>query len=118
MTWNLRFYQTPGGERPAAAFVEQLPEPARAEVAALLVVLRDRGNLLRPPHSKALGDGLFELRSVKHAVRVFYMFLPGQQIILLDGIVKKRDDIPAAVLRRIRVLQDEVLAAAKREGGR
>ena len=115
MTWSLRFYQTPGGERPAATFVEQLPEPARAEVAALLAVLRERGNLLRAPHSKALGDGLFELRSVKYAVRVFYMFRPGQQIVLLDGIVKKRDDIPAAVLRRIRLLQSAVLAA-KREG--
>ena len=117
MTWNLAFYQTPRGERPAAAFVEQLAEPARAEMAALLATLRERGNLLRPPHSKALGDGLFELRSVKHALRVFYMFLPGQQIVLLDGIVKKRDDIPAAVLRRIRLLQSEILAST-REGGR
>ena len=117
MTWNLAFYQTPRGERPAAAFVEQLAEPARAEVAALLAALRERGTLLRPPHSKALGDGLFELRSVKHGLRVFYMFLPGQQIVLLDGIVKKRDDIPAAVLRRIRLLQSEVLAST-REGGR
>ena len=117
MTWNLAFYQTPRGERPAAAFVEQLPEPARAEVAALLAALRERGNLLRPPHSKALGAGLFELRSVKHAVRVFYMFLPGQQIVLLDGIVKKRDDIPAVVLQRIRLLQSKVLAA-NRKGGR
>jgi len=117
MTWNLAFYQTPRGERPAAAFVERLAEPARADVAALLAALRERGNLLRPPHSKALGDGLFELRSVKHALRVFYMFLPGQQIVLLDGIVKKRDDIPAAVLRRIRLLQSEILAS-KREGGR
>jgi phage-related protein len=117
MTWNLAFYQTLRGERPAAAFVEHLAEPARAEVAALLAALRERGNLLRPPHSKALGDGLFELRSVKHAVRVFYMFLPGQQIVLLDGIVEKRDDIPAAVLRRIRLLQSEILAST-REGGR
>lgn len=113
----MAFYQTPRGERPAATFVEQLPDPARAEVAALLVALKERGNLLRPPHSKALGDGLFELRSVKHAVRVFYMFLPGQQIVLLDGLVKKRDDIPAAVLRRLRLLQSEVLAA-NRKGGR
>lgn len=117
MAWNLAFYQTPRGERPAAAFVEQLPEPACAEVAALLAALRERGNLLRPPHSKALGDGLFELRSVKHAVRVFYVFLPDQQIVLLDGIVKKRDNIPAAVLQRIRVLQNKVLAA-NRKGGR
>ena len=45
------------------------------------------------------------------------MFLPGRQIVLLDGIVKKRDDIPAAVLRRIRLLQSEILAS-RREGGR
>lgn len=114
MVWNLAFYQTLLGERPAATFVEQLPDPARAEVAALLAALKERGNLLRPPHSKALGDGLFELRSVKHAVRVFYMFLPDQQIVLLDGIVKKRDDIPAAVLRRLRLLQSEVLAANRK----
>ena len=117
MTWTLAFHQTPRGERPAAAFVEQLPEAARAAVAALVAALRERGNLLRPPHSKALGDGLFELRSLKHAVRVFYMFLPSRQIVLLDGIVKKRDDIPAAVLRRIRLVQSEVLAA-NRKGGR
>jgi phage-related protein len=117
MVWTLTFYQTPRGERPAAAFVEQLPDPARAEVAALLAALRNRGTLLRPPHSKSLGEGLFELRSVKHSVRVFYMFLPGRQIVLLDGIVKKRDDVPAAVLRRIRALQSEVLLA-RREGGR
>jgi phage-related protein len=115
MTWNLAFYQTARGERLVATFVEQLPEPARVEAAALLTALRERGNLLRAPHSKALGDGLFELRSVKQAVRVFYMFLPGQQIVLLDGIVKKRDDIPAAVLRRLRLLKSEVLAS-QREG--
>ena len=98
MVWNLAFYQTPLGERPAATFVEQLPDPARAEVAALLTALKERGNLLRPPHSKALGDGLFELRSVKHAVRVFYMFLPAQQIVLLDGIAG--DDEAEAQLRK------------------
>ena len=117
MTWPLAFYQTPRGERPAAAFVEHLPEAARAEVAALLAALRERGNLLRPPHSKALGEGLFELRSTKHAVRIFYMFRPGRQIVLLDGVVKKRDEIPAAVIRRIRLLQREV-RAAKCVGGR
>lgn len=42
MTWTLAFYQTPRGERPAAVFVEQLAEPARADVAALLAALRER----------------------------------------------------------------------------
>ena len=111
MGGTLVFYQTPAGERPVAVFVEQLPEPARAAAAALLVVLRERGNLLRAPHSKPVGDGLFELRNVRHAVRIFYMFLPNRRIVLLDGIVKKRDDIPSAVLKRLRQLQRELLAS-------
>ena len=111
MGWTLLFYQTPAGERPVAAFVERLPEPARAEAAALLLVLRERGNLVRAPHSKPLGDGLFELRSVRRAVRIFYMFLPNRRVVLLDGIVKKRDDIPSEVLKRLRQLQREVLAS-------
>ncbi len=33
---------------------------------------------------------------------------PQRRIVLLDGMVKKRDDIPAAVLKRLRQLQREV----------
>jgi hypothetical protein len=112
MTWTLAFYETPRGERPAAAFVEQLPAPARADIVALLVALRARGNQLQP-----LGDGRFELRSVKHGVRVFYTFQPEHRIVLLDGMVKKRDDIPPPMLRRLRTLQADV-AATGQEGRR
>ncbi len=98
--WTLVFYQTASGQRPAQRFVEQLPEPARAVAAALLLALRERGNQLRAPHSKPLGDGLFELRSVPHGIRIFYMFLPGKRIVLLDGVVKKRDEIGTALLAR------------------
>jgi hypothetical protein len=52
-----------------------------------------------------LGDGLFELRGKQ--VRLFYVFLPGRLIVLLDGEVKKRDDIPPRTLARMRVLQAE-----------
>jgi hypothetical protein len=48
---------------------------------------------------------LFELRT-KSGVRVFYVFRPGQQVVLLDGIVKKRDNIPASVVARMRELAD------------
>ena len=37
----------------------------------------------RRPQSGALGDGLFELRGKQ--VRLFYVFLPGRLIVLLDG---------------------------------
>lgn len=115
MHWALLFYQTASGRRPVVACIEGLADPARAEADALLAALRDRGNLLRMPHSRALGDGLFELRGMKHSVRIYYTFLPGRRIVLLDGDVKKRDDIPSASLRRLRALRQEVLAWDPRE---
>jgi len=67
---------------------------------------RKVGNQLRPPRSEPLGDGLFELRG--HQVRIFYGFRPGRRIVLLDGMVKKRDKIPTRVLERVRGYQQEV----------
>jgi hypothetical protein len=60
------------------------------------------------PHSKALGKGLFELRGQQ--VRLFYVFRPGRRIVLLDGLVKKRGDIPPDAVARLRGLGAEVKA--------
>jgi len=76
------------------------------EAAALIKLVRERGNALREPRSKSLGDGLFELRGKQ--VRIFYVFRPGRRIVLLDGMVKKRDDIPRDPIQRFRQLRKEV----------
>jgi len=76
------------------------------EATALIKLLAERGNLLREPRSKPLGDGLFELRGKQ--VRIFYTFRPGQRIVLLDGMIKKRNDIPPEVVKRVRALQKQV----------
>jgi hypothetical protein len=77
------------------------------EAAALIKLVRERGNRLRRPRSAPLGGGLFELRGEQ--VRIFYMFRPGDRIVLLDGMVKKRNDLPHDVLERVRQLQKEVI---------
>jgi hypothetical protein len=64
------------------------------------------------PHSKSLGEGLFELRG--RQVRIFYVFRPDRRTVLLDGMIKKRGDIPTAVLRRLRRFQRELDAAEPR----
>jgi len=69
-------------------------------------LLADRGNQLRPPRSKPLGDGLFEMRGQQ--VRIFYTFRPARRIVLLDAMVKKRDNIPSDVLARVRGLNKQV----------
>jgi hypothetical protein len=89
------------------AFISGLTDDrAFDEAAALIKLVRERGNLLRKPRSEPLGNGLFELRGKQ--VRIFYVFRPGRRIVLLDGMIKKRDDIPPDVLNRLRQLQKEV----------
>ena len=82
---------------------------------ALLKLLATAGNTVRMPHSKPLGAGLFELREGR--VRLFSMFRPGRRVVLLEGLIKKRADIPSAVLKRVRKYQRTREAAEAREVG-
>jgi hypothetical protein len=106
--WTIEEYCTARGENLVRAFLASLDRRDRVDAFALLKLLTERGNTLRLPHSRALGDGLFELRGEQ--VRLFYMFRPRRRITLLDGMIKKRDTIPAAVLQRVRGYQATVQA--------
>lgn len=113
--WTIDEYRTPTGERPVVDFLQGLTGRPKSEAGALIRLLTKRGNALRLPHSKGLGGGLFELRG--HQVRLFYVFRLGRRITLLDGMIKKRDDIPPAVLARMREIQ-KALAAEESGMGR
>jgi hypothetical protein len=104
--WTVDAYETEGRETPAWSFIRGLEERDKVEAIALVKLLEEQGNLVRRPQSGALGDGLFELRGKQ--VRLFYTFLPGRVIVLLDGEIKKRGDIPVRTLARIRGLQGQV----------
>ncbi len=56
---------------------------------------------LRMPHSRAMGDGLFELRprGREGIGRVFYCTQIGRRIVVLHSFVKKTQETPAAELR-------------------
>lgn len=105
--WKITDYRDPNGHSPIREFIEGLNDSrARKEAAALIKVLQARGNAMRAPASAPLGEGLFELRGEQ--VRIFYTFRSGGRIFLIDGIIKKRDKIPADVLARIRKLEKEL----------
>ena len=103
-------YQTADRQEPATIYVAGLTGQAAVRAAALILMLKERGYELKLPHSRALGDGLFELRDVGTAVRLFYTFLPGNRAVLLDGMTKKRDDIPTSMLTRLRGFQRSLAA--------
>jgi phage-related protein len=69
-------------------------------LAARYVVLTRRMIALGPnlgePHTKAFGDGLFELRlkGAEGIARVFFCMLVGKRIVMLHSFVKKSDRTP------------------------
>ena len=112
MAWRIEEYRTAAGEAPVRAFIALAPPDAKAEAIALIKLAETLGNKLREPHSKALGDGLFELR--RNQVRLFYMFEPGQIIRLLGGMVKKQDRIPVDMLAQMRGYQKDARERLKK----
>ena len=69
-------------------------------LAARYIVLTRRMVALGPnlgePHTKAVGDGLFELRlkGAEGIARVFFCTLIGKRIVILHSFIKKTDRTP------------------------
>ena len=92
MEFTVEFYETDTGKRPVQEFLLKLkatdPDDFAAVVAGL-EKLRYR-QYHREPLSKALGDGLFELRHVgKLNTRVLWFFIKGRRIVAVHGIRSK-----------------------------
>jgi phage-related protein len=53
------------------------------------------------PHTRAMGDGLFELRlkAVEGIARVFYCTLVGRRVVMLHQFVKKSEKTPLNELK-------------------
>ena len=108
MTWTVTEYALPSGAVPVLTFLQGLAGDAKTEAVAVVKLVAERGNTLREPISKALGEGLFELRGRTSGVRIFYTFKPGRVIVLLDDVIKKRG--ADRVLERMRRLRKEAVS--------
>lgn len=80
------------------AQVLALPETLLARYFYLTDHMEANGPNLGPPHTKALGDGLLELRlkGAEGIARVMYCTLIGRRIVMLHSFIKKTDKTPAA----------------------
>ena len=101
MEFTVEFYETKAGECPVREFLSELQKTDAGDHAALvagLARLRDR-RYHREPLSKAIGEGLFELRHIgKLNSRILYFFRKGQRIIAVHGIRNKGQKIAATDL--------------------
>jgi len=98
MDFIVEFYETTTGTCPVREFLDELkasdPDDFAAVVAGL-AKLRNR-QYHRVPLSKAIGDGLFELRHLgKLNTRVLWFFAKNRRIVAVHGICNKGQAIPA-----------------------
>jgi phage-related protein len=105
MDFTVEFYETEAGKCPVREFLDELkasdPDDFAAVVAGL-AKLRSR-QYHREPLSRALGDGLFELRHVgKLNTRVLWFFMKTRRIVAVHGIRNKGQAIPARDLNTAR----------------
>lgn len=105
MKFEVEFYETVNGHSPVREFLLDLKASDRedfAAVAAGLEKLRNR-QYHRAPLTKAVGDGLYELRHVgKLNTRVLWFFMKGRRIIAVHGIRNKGQAIPTRDLETAR----------------
>jgi phage-related protein len=83
------------------AEVESWPVDVLADYAHLVELLAEHGPNLRLPHSRAMGEGLFELRPRgKSGIgRAFYLFLVGRRVVIVHAFIKKSQQTPDKELR-------------------
>jgi putative addiction module killer protein len=95
MNWNILYLE------PVETWLDSLDTLQFKSVSKEISLLTHHGNQLRLPHSRALGDGLFELRERQYGLRIYYGFEQGAVIILLHGGDKdsQQQDIKTAKQR-------------------
>ncbi len=94
--FRVEFYKTQNGNKPAKEFIMSQDDKMKAKILGLIDILEEYGNQLREPYSKAIGDGIFELRAKvgSDISRVMYFFYYEGRIILTNGFVKKTQKTP------------------------
>ena len=94
--WIIEYYS-----EQVEAEILKLPPGLLARYLRLTDLLLEFGANLGMPHTRAMGDGLFELcvKGIEGIARVFYCTMIGQKIIVLHSFVKKTEKTPQKELK-------------------
>ena len=93
------------------AEIEAWPADIVADYARIAELLMEHGPNLGLPHSRTLGDALFELRPRgKSGIgRAFYCLLIGRRALVLHAFIKKSQQTPDRELKLARKRLKEVI---------
>ena len=99
--WTVLTYESNRSEKPVDEFIKKQQPQARSKIVHTVRLLRQYGNMLGLPHSKALGGGIYELRiRGKEELRIFYCFVEVRTIFLLHAFKKQTQHTPQKELER------------------
>ena len=109
MEWDITYYSEALQEEIAA-----FPVGIQARYIHLTDRMRIYGANLGMPHTKAMKNGLFELRmKYREGIgRVFYCTLVGKRIVMLHSFIKKSQKTPSKELKTAILRMTEVKANA------
>jgi phage-related protein len=96
MEWTIGYY-----DEELQRLIMKFPEGIQARYIHLTERMVAFGPGLGMPHTRAMGEGLFELRmkSKEGIGRVLYCTLPGRLIFMLHAFIKKTAKTPARELK-------------------
>ena len=105
MNWRITFYSTALQNE-----ILDLPPGFVARFLRYMERMEIYGPDLGMPHTRAMGNGLFELRlkAADGIARVFYCTLVGRRIVMLHQFIKKSDKTPGKELDTARKRMKEI----------
>jgi hypothetical protein len=72
--WQIEYWDGTKDKSSIEKWLEELAKDQLKSVTKELIMLEEVGNELKLPHSKSLGNGLFELRERRYGYRIYYGF--------------------------------------------
>jgi len=99
MEWKIITFESNRGEKIVDEFIKSQKPEVKAKIAHSVRLLIAYGNKLGLPHSKSLGNGLYELRiRGKDEIRIIYCFVSQRTIYLLHSFKKQTQKLPTKEL--------------------
>ncbi len=104
MKWEIVFYGDVRND------ILSMPPKIQARMIRLLEMMEKHGAHLGEPHTKPMGNGLFEVRAkAKEGIgRGFFCYMKGESIVVLHAFVKKDQKTPNRELELARNRLQEV----------
>ena len=100
MDWQIKTFESNRGEKIVDEFIKSQKPQVKAKITHSVRLLRVYGNRLGLPHSKAIGNGLYELRiRGRDEIRIIYCFTSRKTIYLLHGFKKQTQKLPTKELK-------------------